>query len=183
MKTGKLIIFSGLPCSGKSTLASGLAKKIGATYLKIDTIEQALKDLCSLQDVEDKGYLLAHKIAQENLKAGQNVIADSVNPWSLTRNDWNHVAQEIDADFLNFEVICSDPSEHKKRAFTRGPSVPGAKVLTWQDITQRDYHPWEGKRHQVDTAGKTVEQSLVQMLEVLKQQRFITEDLEENLKS
>lgn len=44
MKVGTLIIFSGLPGSGKTTLASLLATKFKATYLRIDTIEQALRD-------------------------------------------------------------------------------------------------------------------------------------------
>ncbi|MFP5386577.1 MAG: AAA family ATPase [Bacteriovoracia bacterium] len=45
MKKGTLIIFSGLPGSGKSTLASLLATHLKATYLRIDTLEQGLKDV------------------------------------------------------------------------------------------------------------------------------------------
>lgn len=41
-----LYIFAGLPGSGKSTLAKKLAQKLGATYLRIDTIEQGLRDTC-----------------------------------------------------------------------------------------------------------------------------------------
>lgn len=37
-----LIIFSGLPGSGKSTIAQALAKQLNAFYLRIDTIEQAI---------------------------------------------------------------------------------------------------------------------------------------------
>lgn len=33
-----LIIFSGLPGSGKSTIARALAKRLGAVYLRIDTM-------------------------------------------------------------------------------------------------------------------------------------------------
>lgn len=39
-----LIIFSGLPGCGKSTIARALAKRLGAVYLRIDTIEQAIRD-------------------------------------------------------------------------------------------------------------------------------------------
>ena len=35
-----LFIFSGLPATGKSTLAQGLSKHIHGVYLRIDTIEQ-----------------------------------------------------------------------------------------------------------------------------------------------
>jgi predicted kinase len=37
-----LVVFAGLPGSGKSVLARGVADAIGATYLRIDTIEAAI---------------------------------------------------------------------------------------------------------------------------------------------
>lgn len=40
-----LFIFSGLPGTGKSTLA----KATGATYLRIDPAEQAIRDLCDYE--------------------------------------------------------------------------------------------------------------------------------------
>ena len=40
-----LIIFGGLPGSGKSTIARALALRLGAVYLRIDTIEQAIRPL------------------------------------------------------------------------------------------------------------------------------------------
>jgi predicted kinase len=39
-----LFIFSGLPGSGKTTLSKRLAKAKNAVYLRIDTVEQAMKD-------------------------------------------------------------------------------------------------------------------------------------------
>ena len=44
----------GLPGSGKSTLASVLARETGAVYIRVDTLEQALRDLCSV-GVEGEG--------------------------------------------------------------------------------------------------------------------------------
>ena len=37
-----LVVFAGLPGTGKSLLARGVADAIGATYLRIDTIESAV---------------------------------------------------------------------------------------------------------------------------------------------
>lgn len=40
-----LIIFSGLPGSGKSTVAKIVAQRLGAVYLRIDTVEQAIRSV------------------------------------------------------------------------------------------------------------------------------------------
>lgn len=79
MKTPTLYIFSGLPATGKSTLAELLARRLGAAYVRIDTIEQALRDLCSV-DVQGEGYRLAYRVAADNLRLGISVVADSCNP-------------------------------------------------------------------------------------------------------
>ena len=57
-----LFIFSGLPGSGKSTLARALAREMGAVYIRVDTIEQALRDLCGVE-VGGEGYDLGYRIA------------------------------------------------------------------------------------------------------------------------
>ncbi|PWK92360.1 AAA family ATPase [Fulvimonas soli] len=38
-----LIVLAGLPGGGKTTLARALAARLGATHLRIDTIEQTLR--------------------------------------------------------------------------------------------------------------------------------------------
>jgi predicted kinase len=39
-----LIVFAGLPASGKSSIARALAQEIGAVWLRIDSIEQAIRE-------------------------------------------------------------------------------------------------------------------------------------------
>ncbi len=65
-----LFIFSGLPGTGKSAIAKELAKILRTTYLRIDTIEQAIRDLCDFK-VEGEGYRLSHKVASDNLRLGR----------------------------------------------------------------------------------------------------------------
>jgi predicted kinase len=165
MKTIKpvLYIFSGLPAVGKSTLAKLLAGQLGAAYIRVDTIEQGLRDLCSCK-VEGEGYRLAYRTAADNLKIGISVVADSCNPWVLTRREWENLALESRADFINIEVLCSDDEEHRKRAAQRMPEIEGLKLPSWEEIRKRDYHPWNKDIIKIDTAGKTVRQSFEELV-------------------
>ena len=149
-----LYIFSGLPASGKSTLSQMLARQLRAVYLRIDTIEQGLRDLCSIE-VEGEGYRLAYRIASDNLRFGMSVVADSCNPIELTRREWEQVARDARVDYVNIEVICSDSSEHRLRAEARGADVSGLKLPTWNEIENREYHDWSVERVVVDTAGRS----------------------------
>ncbi len=74
-----LIIFGGLPGTGKTTLARVLAQKLGAVFLRIDTIEYAIvpsKDI----PLADEGYRVAYAVAEDNLKLARTVIAEFGEP-------------------------------------------------------------------------------------------------------
>ncbi|HAS45487.1 MAG TPA: kinase [Microscillaceae bacterium] len=158
-----LFIMSGLPASGKSTLSKLIAQRFQAVYLRIDTVEQGLRDLCNLK-VEGEGYRLSYRIAQDNLQLGLNVVADSCNSIALTRNEWEAVAKVNDSFFINIEVICSSKNEHKTRAETRKSEITHLKLPTWNDIEKREYHPWDRERIIVDTANKSVLESINELV-------------------
>lgn len=149
-----LYIFSGLPASGKSTLSQMAARQLTAVYLRIDTIEQGLRELCSI-DVQGEGYRLGYRIASDNLCAGLSVVADSCNPIELTRREWEQVARDARADYVNIEVVCSDAREHRLRAEARSAEVSGLKLPTWNEIENREYHDWTVERVIIDTAGRS----------------------------
>lgn len=165
-----LYILSGLPASGKTTLGKLLAQYLKAVYVRIDTIEQGLKDLCDFQPVGE-GYRLSYRICRDNLELGQSVVADSCNPLQLTRDEWQEVATGVGARFINIEIFCSDSHEHKHRVETRMSSIETQRLPTWQQVQNREYHPWQTALIGVDTAGKSPEASLEELLDKLNQQR------------
>ncbi|NJL02149.1 MAG: AAA family ATPase [Spirulinaceae cyanobacterium SM2_1_0] len=171
-----LLIFSGLPGVGKSTLAQAVARATPAIYLRIDTIEQALRVLCGL-DVQGEGYRLAYRIAADNLRLGLSVIADSCNPIALTRREWESVADDAGAAAVNIEVICSDAGEHRDRIESRRSEVPGLVLPTWQDVQRREYHAWNTERLIIDTAGRSVRESEVELVGKLRSRDIFQESL------
>ena len=159
-----LYIFSGLPCSGKSTLSQILAERTQGVFVRIDTVEQGLKDICKMERVEGEGYRLSYRLCRDNLMVGNNVIADSVNPIKLCRDEWMEVATSLNKRYINIEIICSDKEEHKARVQTRDNGIENLKNPTWEKILNREYHDWDSPVLRVDTAGKSIEEAADELL-------------------
>jgi len=164
-----LIIFGGLPGIGKTTIARELARQLGATYVRIDSIEQAIRDSGKVnQPLNDTGYRVAYAIAEDNLRLGRTVIADSVNPIQLTRDAWIGVAHRARVGAAEVEVICSDPQQHRQRVETRPADyIRGLRLPTWEEVVSREYEPWERKHIVIDTTGRSVAESLKELREAL----------------
>ncbi len=167
-----LVIFGGLPGTGKSTLALKVAGETGAVYLRIDTIERALVDGDEARRVGEEGYRVAYAVAADNLRLGHTVIADSVNPLVVTREAWRNVAARAGVDAVEIEVLCSDRAEHRRRVETRVAPIP----VIWQEVEARDFEPWTSDHIRIDTAGRDIEQSLAALWQALpaglRSQRF-----------
>ncbi len=157
-----LIVLSGLPGVGKTTVARALARAANAVHIRIDTIEQALREAGVA--VEAEGYRVAYAVAEDNLRLGHRVIADSVNPWPLTRREWRAVAARADAAVLDVECVCSDLAEHRLRVETREPDIAGHRLPTWPEVIARDYRPWTEDRLVIDTARVTIDQAVAEIL-------------------
>ena len=162
-----LYIFAGLPGTGKSELSQNLARERRAVYLRIDTIEQALRDSRTFHR-GGEGYALAYRIASDNLRLGLDVAADSVNPIQATRVAWREVALLAGVPFIEIEVVCSNEAEHKKRVEIRSTDIPGLILPTWRGVMNREYDLWDTEHIVIDTANKSIEESYAELRRVLK---------------
>lgn len=148
-----LIVFSGLPGTGKTTIARELASQKGAVYLRIDTIEQAIRNSGELaQDVGRCGYRVANELALGNLQLGNTVIVDCVNPVVESRNAWCETAASAGVQLTNIQVVCSDKQEHQRRVETRQSDISGLTPPTWQSVLSHEYEAWDDAPFTVDTA-------------------------------
>lgn len=160
-----LVSLAGLPASGKSTIARSLADRIGGIWLRIDSIEQAIRDSGVVPgDIDDAGYRAAQAIAADNLRLGRTVVADSVNPWMLSRDMWRNVGCGAGARVVEIEVRCSDQTEHRRRVVSRISEVPGLRAPDWDAVVAWDYHPWTRAPLVLETAGRSIDACVAEAL-------------------
>jgi predicted kinase len=160
-----LLVLSGLPGVGKTTIARELVIALGAVHVRIDSIEQALRNAGWI--VESEGYGVAYAIAEDNLRLGRTVVADCVNPWPLTRSAWQDVADRAAVRAFNIELVCSNVDEHRRRIESRAADITGHRLPTWAEAVERDYRPWDRDRLVLDTARLDIQQSVRAILSTL----------------
>ena len=159
-----LIVFGGLPGIGKTALARELTRRLSASYVRIDAIEQSLRTAGLA--VGPTGYVIGNELAAENLKIGRIVVADCVNPVLASRDGWRDTASKNAARLVEIEVICSDAGEHRRRVESRVADINGLVVPTWRDVMDRAYEPWDRERVVLDTARESID-NLVDRIETL----------------
>jgi len=153
----KLIVFSGLPGTGKSTLAEAVGKALQIPVFAKDWLEATLLKSGLKPTREDKslgfaGYELLTVLAQRQLMLGQSVILDSVAASQSIRSTWCYLAEQYGADCCVIECICSDKSLHRSQLEQRQRNIPGWHELEWSEVerVKQYYSPWEGEHLVLD---------------------------------
>jgi predicted kinase len=150
-----LIVMSGLPGVGKTTIAREVGRATRGVHVRIDSIEQALRN--SGWDVQAEGYRVAYVVAEDNLRLGRIVVADCVNPLPATQNEWRAVAARAQVGVLDVEVVCSNLDEHRRRVESRVADIIGHALPTWDEIARPDDHARDDERLIVDSATLDVD--------------------------
>lgn len=163
----RLIILGGLPGTGKTSLARAIAKQRPAMHVRIDSIEQALREASAgIGELADAGYRVAYAVALDNLRCGLSVVADCVNPVHATRSAWRAVARSAGVPASEVQVLCSDASVHEQRATTRVSEIQGLALPTWAQVRAREYEPWTADVT-IDTAHRTPAECVAELLAAL----------------
>jgi predicted kinase len=162
-----LVVVGGLPATGKSTVCSELARARRAAWLRIDRIEDAIERTTSLRHpVGEVGYAVAYALAAEQLRYGLDVIAECVNPLSVTRNAWRRVASDAPSRLVEVEMICSDPAQHRRRAESRTVDIEGQRLPTWAEIVTREYEPWARDHTVIDSTATSANDAATRIAEL-----------------
>ena len=163
-----LIALSGLPGTGKTTIAQSLARKIGAVYIRIDSLEQAYMESGKVRtDVGAAGYLAGYAVARDNLQLGLSVVADSANLLHITRNAWRAVAIDTGVRVVEIELICSDKEEHRRRVEGRRAHPENFEMPTWESVLERQCDLWVSGHLVIDTTAVPVTQAVEKIIDNL----------------
>ena len=160
-----LTVVGGLPAVGKTAVCRELLRLRAEsqspdgppTWLRIDSIEQALRDSAEMLPgmPGGAGYYAAAAVARDVLASGGDVLVECVNPLPITRRLWEETASARGYRFLAVELVCSDTTEHRRRAQRRSSDIGGLELPDWREIEHRDYAPWPEADLRLDTARLT----------------------------
>ncbi|EAS1966933.1 adenylyl-sulfate kinase [Salmonella enterica subsp. enterica serovar Weltevreden] len=168
-----LFVFSGLPGSGKSTVAKILSERLRAVYLRVDTVEQAIRSVSEHSpEIGPEGYFVLYELARENLKLGSDVVTDSVNDINLVRDSFYNIAISLNVPLLEVEILCSDKKKHRFRVENRISDIPGLTAPDWGQVQHRHYEPWGREHLQLDTAILSASQCVDKILAITESDRI-----------
>jgi predicted kinase len=143
-----LIVFAGLPGTGKTTLARQIAAERRATLLRVDVIEAAVvRSGTATHPVNEVGYLVMRDIAAGNLAIGGDVLIDAVNSVTEARDIWVELAATEGVPLRTVEVVLADTEEHRRRVEQRVGDLVAGHVPTWAQVLAREYEPWDEAKH------------------------------------
>lgn len=160
-----LILFSGLPGSGKTTLARATARALHLPIFTKDRVQRVLRDEAPGAPLI-VGYHLLLDQADEQLALGTSVILDAVFPREGFRQTAAQMAVRHGARLHVFECICSDEALWQARMVDRVAYAPGWKPLGWTEVERlrAEWEPWPpGQTHVVDSL-RPLEETLAEVL-------------------
>lgn len=139
----KLVIFSGLPGTGKSTLAKRLARELRWPLLCIDDVIGEVPENAGIPFWDSKVEVLLDLINTQ-LDLGLSVIADSVF-MNMDRHHAQELARKYDAHFLPIYVFISDENVWRERVTSRFNELNHPDVATWERIQhqRQRFRAWE----------------------------------------
>ena len=169
MKT-TLIIFSGLPGTGKSTLARLAVQKLQIPLLRIDDIVSFIPIHMSrhANPYWDDMISILLNLVESQLELGLSVMVDSVF-MGEDRYQANEIACRHKAAFRPIYTYVSDERiwEERVRRVEMAPPEIKAEVATWERLQEqrKDFYPWKPENALFVDGMASVETNLNKVLQ------------------
>jgi predicted kinase len=134
-----VVIFSGLPGTGKSTLSEHLARATRTPVFNGDWLMGALKPAHrAIASLSRADYLAAwssllHTLVTRQLMFGQNAIVDTIVT-EAELAQWGELAAGYSARLCLIQCFCSDEATHRTRIEGRSRAIPGWHEVGWDHV-------------------------------------------------
>jgi predicted kinase len=174
-----LIIFSGLPGTGKSTLANRLARELRWPLLRIDDIVNNIPDNPTV-DFWDSQVEVLLTLTETQLELGLDVIIDSVF-MNTDRQHAQAIAQKHQAHFRPIYTFLSDDKIWEERLTKRYIELNNPAVSTWEQVKYQRTHfrPWEPDTALFVDALNSLEENYLKVLQFVTSAEVNLKPLEE----
>jgi len=151
-----LIVISGLPGTGKTTVGEAAARHSRAVWLSVDDLEDALLGvgLPSNWTTGVAAYEAVAAAAAENLRLGHVVIVDAVNDSEPARDTWRRAAERASAAVV-FVLLTPPPErEHRLRLQERTRHLSHQPEPPWEHVQERarTYERWRDPPVSIDSS-------------------------------
>ena len=134
-----VIVVSGPPCVGKTSVATSLAHEFGIPLFAVDPLLQVLTrpelmaspEQFNLADATAKE--LQAVLLERQLALGVSAILEHTANRAM-RARWRAIAARFDTPYFGIECVCSDRALHRQRFDARPAFRIGEWLLTWEFI-------------------------------------------------
>ena len=174
-----LVIFSGLPGTGKSTLANRLARELQWTLLRIDDVVNNIPENPGTEFWDSQVEVLL-ALTEAQLEIGLSVVVDSVF-MNTDRQHAQALAQKYQAHFRPIYTYLSDEKIWEQRVTARFDQLNNSAVATWQQVQHQSGHfrNWEPGTALFVDALEPVEKNYAAVLDFVSRAEVSLQPLED----